>query len=203
MGWRDRWRASLFVILLLERGKKDVLNREAVNRAALNLVNICIDRDYEDEMTGRLYNRYSEKAVNFDDVSGLLMQMERLMDWIDFPQAHASPRRFASPEKCGCIGEQPRSTSGSQRGMDARWYVNTNRRDGIVKGTDEILSETGKRATFLVNVQYRQNATWQGRVLWAETGRSCYFRSALELLKLMDGALDELPEEAREQVGQP
>lgn len=175
-----------------------MLNRESVNIAALNLVNICVDRDYEDEMTGRLYNRYSKQPISFDDVSGLLMQMERLMDWIDFPQAHASLRRFAAPERNDYrIGEQPRYMSWSRR--DARWYENTNRRDGIVKGTDEILNETGKRATFLVNVQYRQNATWQGRVLWAETGRSCYFRSALELLKLMDGVLDEIPEEAQAQ----
>ncbi len=175
-----------------------MLNREAVNMAALNLVNICIDRDYEDEMTGRLYNRYSKQAISFDDVNSLLMQMEQLMDWIDFPKAHASLRRFAASERGGCrIKEQSWSMSGSQRG--ARWYGNANRKDGIVKGTDEILNETGKRATFLVNVQYRQNATWQGRVLWAETGRSCYFRSALELLKLMDGALDELPEEAQAQ----
>ena len=60
-----------------------------------------------------------------------------------------------------------------------------------MKSTDEILNETGKKATFVVNVQYRQNATWQGKVMWAEAGKSCNFRSALELLKLIDGALDE------------
>ena len=27
--------------------------------------------------------------------------------------------------------------------------------------------------------------------MWAEAGKSCNFRSALELLKLIDGALDE------------
>lgn len=31
--------------------------------------------------------------------------------------------------------------------------------------------------------------TWQGKVTWAEKNRSQYFRSALELLKLMDRAL--------------
>ncbi|MCI8837566.1 MAG: hypothetical protein HFG74_05825 [Hungatella sp.] len=54
-----------------------------------------------------------------------------------------------------------------------------------------MLKESGKKATFVVNVTYRQNATWQGKVLWAETGKSCYFRSALELLKLIDNALEE------------
>ncbi len=60
-----------------------------------------------------------------------------------------------------------------------------------MRATDDILSQTGEKATFVVNIQYRQNATWQGKVFWAETGKSCNFRSALELLKLIDGALDE------------
>lgn len=47
-----------------------------------------------------------------------------------------------------------------------------------------------KRQTFLVNVLYRQNATWQGRVFWAEEGKTYSFRSALELIKLIDGALE-------------
>ena len=37
----------------------------------------------------------------------------------------------------------------------------------------------------------RENASWQGKVTWADKGRSQHFRSALELLKLMDQALDE------------
>ena len=45
--------------------------------------------------------------------------------------------------------------------------------------------------TFIVEVCCRENASWQGKVTWADKGRSQYFRSALELLKLMDQALDE------------
>ena len=39
-------------------------------------------------------------------------------------------------------------------------------------------------------VRYRQNATWQGDVIWAEKNERQSFRSALELLKLIDSALD-------------
>ena len=48
-----------------------------------------------------------------------------------------------------------------------------------------------QRGTFIVEVCCRENASWQGKVTWADKGRSQYFRSALELLKLMDQALDE------------
>ena len=56
--------------------------------------------------------------------------------------------------------------------------------------TEDIISQSGSKATFVVHVQYRQNATWQGNILWAETQQCSSFRSALELLKLIDGALD-------------
>lgn len=175
-----------------------LINKRAVNAGAPNLVNICIDKNHSGELTGRFYNRYSREPIFFDDVNDLLIQMDRLMDRIDFPQAAMKDRRFAAKSK----GSFPTSSrSGSLKpgqGRRDRRCVRNDRRDAEVKTTDEILNETGKRATFLVNVQYRQNATWQGKVLWAETGESCHFRSALELLKLMDGAMEEAGEDAGE-----
>ena len=44
--------------------------------------------------------------------------------------------------------------------------------------------------TFVIKILNRQNATWQGSVSWNEENQEQYFRSALELLKLIDGALD-------------
>jgi hypothetical protein len=48
---------------------------------------------------------------------------------------------------------------------------------------------TNKKETFIVKVEYSQNRSWQGLVIWAEEGRQVRFRSALELLKLMDEAM--------------
>lgn len=45
--------------------------------------------------------------------------------------------------------------------------------------------------TFVVQIVSQQNATWQGRVTWTDKNQSQNFRSALELLKLISGALDE------------
>lgn len=47
----------------------------------------------------------------------------------------------------------------------------------------------GKLATFLVKIIFRQNASWQGSVIWQEQRREESFRSALELLFLMNSAL--------------
>lgn len=45
------------------------------------------------------------------------------------------------------------------------------------------------RETFVVQVLNTQNATWQGTVTWTDGRRSESFRSALELIRLMDSAL--------------
>lgn len=46
------------------------------------------------------------------------------------------------------------------------------------------------KGTFTVQIQYRENATWQGKILWVEEKQTSHFRSALEMLKLIDSALD-------------
>ena len=45
--------------------------------------------------------------------------------------------------------------------------------------------------TFLVKIVNSQNATWQGSVTWVEEQKVQNFRSALELLKLIDGAISQ------------
>ncbi len=61
----------------------------------------------------------------------------------------------------------------------------------------------GKRnnqGTFIVNIKFRENATWQGEVTWVDKKQKKCFRSALELMKMMDGALDEANSEDSEAI---
>lgn len=44
--------------------------------------------------------------------------------------------------------------------------------------------------TFLVKILSQQNSTWQGSITWMEEQKTQNFRSALELIKLIDGVLD-------------
>lgn len=46
-----------------------------------------------------------------------------------------------------------------------------------------------KNETFIVKIVDSQNATWQGSVTWVDEHKEQCFRSALELLRLIDGAL--------------
>ena len=45
------------------------------------------------------------------------------------------------------------------------------------------------KGTFIVKVDNYQSGTWQGRVIWAEENVTEHFRSALELMKLIDEAV--------------
>jgi len=56
---------------------------------------------------------------------------------------------------------------------------------------------SGKLATFAVKVLFRQNASWQGSVVWLEEKREESFRSALELLLLIHSALSEAISESK------
>ena len=49
----------------------------------------------------------------------------------------------------------------------------------------------GIKGTFEITVKYTQNSTWQGQIHWIEKNQKQNFRSALEMLKLMDEALVE------------
>lgn len=82
-----------------------------------------------------------------------------MMNRIKLPQSFTASRSFVKPG---------RESAGSDQ--------------------DELCRQ-GKLATFSLRVIFRQNASWQGAVSWLEGGREENFRSALELVFLMDSAL--------------
>lgn len=46
-----------------------------------------------------------------------------------------------------------------------------------------------KQATFIIRVTQNENASWQGQVTWADENITKNFRSALELIKMIDGVV--------------
>lgn len=132
--------------------------------AARNLMNVCIDEREEEGSHGRLYCRYQREPQTFENEYQLLKLMEELMDRIGYPQSSVEMRCYGKKTAVPIKREEPCMTP------------------------EEVAEPTGKCATLLVHVQYRQNATWQGEVFWRESRQLQTFRSALELLKLMDSA---------------
>ncbi|HBU12382.1 MAG TPA: hypothetical protein DEB31_06560 [Clostridiales bacterium] len=52
------------------------------------------------------------------------------------------------------------------------------------------MSTNNHKATFLIQILNRQHATWQGTVKWLENNQEIPFRSELELIRLMDSAME-------------
>ncbi|MDO4540774.1 MAG: hypothetical protein Q4B48_06725 [Syntrophomonadaceae bacterium] len=47
----------------------------------------------------------------------------------------------------------------------------------------------GDKGTFVVSIQFRQNASWQGTLQCVDARKTQRFRSELEMIKLIDSAL--------------
>lgn len=136
--------------------------------AAPNLINICVNQNRDGDISGKVYCRYQEEGWNFKNIVELLQGMEQFYDRISFPQAAVRLRDFAQKETEAGIGKES-----EEKLLDGGY----------------VIEKCGTCATFLVNVQHRQHATWQGTVLWKEGKQKETFRSALELLMLIDNSL--------------
>lgn len=129
--------------------------------------NVCIDEFEENEVKGRFYYCFSNKPVEFKTSLGMVSCLEKVMDTIGYPQKTTKSRIFKETK----INEDDKLRELNERMSDS-----------------EVLKNRGEKATFVVEVKYRENATWQGTVKWVEGNKEQGFRSALELIKLIDSA---------------
>lgn len=145
-----------------------------INYAAPDLMCVCVDGERSSDIYGRLYCKDRKDSIEFGNGSRLLLEMEKWCDYLGFPQCEVKMRSFGPAKDC------PEDRRRRDLKMEkAEETMNTDIFDG-----------SGEKGTFLVHIKYRQNATWQGQVTWAEKRETQNFRSALELLKLIDSALD-------------
>lgn len=142
------------------------MNKVNINVSAPNLVAVCIDRVVDGSIQGRMYHKYQREPQSFNEVHKLLCLMEDVFDLCGYPESTTQSRYFTDRKE---IMEKEAS---------------------LMADSDQVLNNNGDLATFVVHVKYRQHSTWQGEVVWAEKGKKKSFRSALELIKLMDGALE-------------
>ena len=133
---------------------------------APNFINMCIDNINDGELSGRIYHCYSKEPWKFTNILQLIELADDFFDRLEFPQASTSARSFTSIQFSG-----------------------VDRLDKV-RSPEDFIENRGQKGTFFLNVRYRQNSSWQGSVTWVEEQREQHFRSALELLKLIDGALD-------------
>ena len=123
-------------------------------------------------LKGVLYNRHLHAPYTFVCLLQMIRLMERLFDSKRFPEAFMSPRMFESLKNNRNIQE-----------VDGNIAMNDASNLTIEPEAG------GAKCTFEIHVMFRQNATWQGQILWTEKNLRQKFRSALEMLLLMNDAM--------------
>ena len=123
----------------------------------------------EMNISGIIVNPYYENELHFASTTQLLKMLDQLQDDISFPDRSMEPRSFAKDgAHSAAVGAQEPETQKKQKTL----------------------------ASFEINILFRQNASWQGRVIWMEKSTSAEFRSVLELIFLIDSVLSGVAEEA-------
>ncbi len=144
-----------------------MLGEQARIRNNYMVTEVCIDtgRGQKDDISGYLVHSATQRAWRYEGLVSLMRLFEKLFNSENFPQATHKIRDM------GIAGDRV-PVSLEDMAMDANEIINS-------------------KPTFVVNVQYRQNASWQGTIKWLEGDKEATFRSALELIKLMDSVVGE------------
>jgi hypothetical protein len=122
------------------------------------VISIC--RSEAGDFQGKLFLPNAAKTITFLSAWGLLKQIEKDMLLNKYPQNTFEIRRWS-------------------------------KRDSVKKQKEERCKDVKFSkviCSFLVQIQYCQNATWQGSIHWMEGKQTKCFRSDLELLKLIEEA---------------
>lgn len=110
-------------------------------------------------MEGMLRCAKLDQDFSFENLMQFLVLMDAVMDLDNQPQRGVEPRTFAAPV------------------------------DHILEHAARERRKGSPMATFRISVLFRQNASWQGTILWVDRDMESQFRSALELISLLDNAL--------------
>lgn len=129
---------------------------------------VCVTSYSEGEIQGTIYNDYYEKKISFISTTELINGLESLYNSLSFPQKFMETRSFGVK----------RLVKRARKNKEAdKVYEEIAHKDGI--------------ANFSIHVKFRMNADWQGEICWLEKGIRQNFNSTLEMIKLMDSALNQ------------
>ena len=160
------------------RLKKEDMSETKQMLFARNLICACIESDDNADYQGLIYHQYADNPIAFDGMTDFMMKLEELYDEWDFPQRGLAPRVFKKGSRDD-IGYKKKKLSDK---LPIEVISEAN-------GVRNVQNKKGKLGTFVIQVVYRQDATWQGHVIHQEKNEKIDFVSALELIKIMDRAL--------------
>lgn len=148
------------------------MSEALVRLFAPNIITVCINHKENGDYSGEIWDQYATHSTAYTGLMDLVFRMDELYDSWNFPQRANKCRSFLREDNSE---ERTPSTPNIRKGKKMELH--------------NVQEKRGKQGTFIVQVQYRQNSSWQGQVIWAEENKREHFRSALELMKLIDGAM--------------
>lgn len=133
-----------------------------------NSIVLAVDDKDIRGIQGRVYHAYSEEAIPIACFEEVIRIAENLFNDLGYPQMTTSDRDFWG-------------NSYSYR-----------KKEEMVRVMDDktLFEQRGDLGTFTIRVQHRQHSSWQGKVTWMENNETVCFRSALELMKMIDNVLE-------------
>lgn len=129
------------------------------------MLRICLDKQESGHPVGQVFSQRLSAPLTFSDVGSLILQLDEILDVQDFPQAFQQTRTFLPK------GHTPSlAVEAPGQGLSAQ----------------EVEQARGALFTCDVFVISRRNSSWQGFVVWADSGERQSYSSALELIRLLD-----------------
>jgi len=171
----------MIIDYFIRRKTKDKMAETKHMLFAKNLVCVCVEQVQNGDFSGLLYHQYADVPINFNGAADFLVKMEGLMDDWDFPQRGLAERFFKKENRDNA--GKPHHLKANDDRLPIEIVQDMN-------GVRNVQNKKGSLATFVIQVVYRQDATWQGHVIHKENNEKKDFRSALELLKYMDASVN-------------
>ena len=145
---------------------------------ARNLICVCIDDNQDADYQGLIYHQYADDPIRFNGIASMILEMENLFDEWDFPQRGLAERKFDKKKE---NHKRPVPETEDDK-LKIEIISDTH-------GVRNVQNKKGKLGTFVIQVVFRQDASWQGHVIYQEDNEKLDFNSALELIKIIDRAV--------------
>lgn len=139
-----------------------------IEKSLPNMVMVCVDGVENGDIYGRYFHWYKKEETFFLNSAMLFSEVEQFYDIIGYPQAAMRTRNFIERER---------------EKVPAKEHMT------VIYDSQTLMQFRGKLATFLVGVTSRQNASWQGDVVWMEQQIRKHFCSDMELVVFVDDAV--------------
>ena len=146
---------------------------------ARNLICICVEDNKDADYQGVLYHQYADDPIPFDGTADLMIRMEALFDEWDFPQRGLAARKF----------DKKNRDEFKRKRIDPNYDRLPIDIISEQNGVRNVQNKKGKLGTFVVQVVYRQDASWQGHVIIKEKDEKRDFNSALDLVRIIDSSV--------------